>query len=54
MLQVRENVISLRNSSSVSDLFAHLRGNIADDAMQIDVYETHYPFYITKEMPMLR
>ena len=28
-----------------------LRGNIADDAMQIDVHKTLYPFYTTKEMP---
>ena len=29
----------------------HLRGNIADDAMQMDVHKTLYPFYTTKEMP---
>jgi len=51
MLQVRENEVSLRNSSGGSDLFAHLRGNIADDAMQIDVHETLYPFYTKKKMP---
>ena len=28
-----------------------LRGNIADDAMQVDVNKTLYPFYTTKEMP---
>ena len=28
-----------------------LRGNIADDAMQMDVHKTLYPFYTTKEMP---
>ena len=27
-----------------------LRGNIADDAMQIDVHKMLYPFYTTKEM----
>jgi len=32
-------------------VFAHLRGNIADGAMQIDVYKTLYPFYTTKKMP---
>ena len=31
-----------------------LRGKIADDAMQMDVHKTLYPFYTTKEMPMLR
>ena len=28
-----------------------LRGNVADDAMQVDVNKTLYPFYTTKEMP---
>ena len=28
-----------------------LRGNIADDALQMDVHKTLYPFYTTKEMP---
>ena len=28
-----------------------LRGNIADDAMQMDVHKTLYPFYTTKKMP---
>jgi len=28
-----------------------LRGNIADDAMQMDVHKTPYPFYTTKKMP---
>jgi len=27
-----------------SRVFAHLRGNIADDAMQMDVHKTLYPF----------
>jgi len=27
------------------------RGNIADDAMQMDVQKTLYPFYSTKKMP---
>jgi len=31
-----------------------LRGNIADDAMQVDVNKSLYPFYATKEMSMLR
>jgi len=31
-----------------------LRGNIADDAMQMDVNKSLYPFYTTKEMSMLR
>jgi len=29
----------------------HLRGNIADVAMQMDVPKTLYPFYTTKKMP---
>jgi len=28
-----------------------LRGNIADDAKQMDVHKKLYPFYTTKEMP---
>jgi len=28
-----------------------LRGNIADDAMQMDVKKSLYPFYTTKKMP---
>jgi len=28
-----------------------LRGNIADDAMQMDVHKTLYPFYTIKKMP---
>ena len=32
-------------------MFALLRGNIADDAMQMDVHKTLYPFYTTKKMP---
>ena len=31
-----------------------LRGNIADDAMQVAVNKSLYPFYTTKEMSMLR
>ena len=27
------------------------RGNIADDAMQVDINKSLYPFYTTKEMP---
>ena len=29
----------------------HLKGNIADDAMQMDVHKTLYPFYTRKKMP---
>ena len=36
---------------SWSCVFAHLRGNIADRATQIDVHKTLYPFYTTKKMP---
>ena len=49
MLQVRENEISLRNSSGGPE-YLRLRGNIADDAMQMDD-KSLYPFYTTKEMP---
>jgi len=31
-----------------------LRGNIAEDAMQMDVCKTLHPFYTTKEIPMLQ
>jgi len=50
MLQVRENEIWLRNNS---DDPAYLRtlGNIADDAMRIDVHERLYPSYTTKKIP---
>jgi len=34
-------------------VFAHLGGNIADDAMQMDVHKTLYPFYTTRKCPML-
>jgi len=30
-----------------SCVFAHLRGNIADDGMWMDVHKTLYPFYTT-------
>jgi len=49
MLQVRENEISLRNSSGGPE-YLRTWGNIADDAMQMDVHKTLYPFYTTKEM----
>jgi len=39
---------------SWSCVFAHLRGNIPDDAMQMDVHKTLYPFYTTKKIPVLR
>jgi len=32
-------------------VFAHLTGNIADGAMQMDVHKTLYPFYTPKEIP---
>ena len=54
MLHVRENEISLCNSSGGPGYMCPLEGNIADDAMQMDVHKTLYPFYTTKEMPMLR
>ena len=52
MLQVRENKISLRSSSGGPE---YLRTqNIADDAMQVAVNKSLYPFYTTKEIPMSR
>jgi len=53
MLQVRENEILLRNSSGGPEYLRTFRGNIADDAMQMDD-KTLYPFYTTKEMSVLR
>jgi len=50
MLQERENEILLRNSSGGPE-FCALRENIADDAMQMDVNKSLYPFYTTKKMP---
>ena len=50
MLQVRENEISLRNSSGGPVAVAHLRGSTADDAVQMDVHKTLYPFYTTKKI----
>ena len=32
-------------------IFVRLRGNIAEDAMQMEVHKTLYPFYTTKKMP---
>jgi len=32
-------------------IFAHLRGNIVDVAIQMDVHKTLCPFYTTKKMP---
>jgi len=32
-------------------VFAPLRGNIADDAVQMNVHETLYPFYTTNNIP---
>jgi len=33
---------------------AQLGGSIADDAMQMDVHKTLYPFYLQRKCPMLR
>jgi len=53
MLQVRENEISLRNSSSGPEYLRLLERTLltSDDAMQMDVHKTLYPFYTTKKMP---
>ena len=52
--QVRENEISVRNSSGGLTYFRTLEETLLTDAMQIDIHETFYPFYTTKKMPMLR
>jgi len=49
MLQVRENGFHCATVLMVLSICA-LRGNVADDAMQMDVNKSLYPFYITKEM----
>jgi len=53
MLQVRENEISLRNSSGGTSRLRPLEGTLltSDDAMQIDVHKELNPFYTTKKMP---
>jgi len=48
---VRKNEISLRNSSGGPEYLRILIGNIADDAMQMDVQKTLFPFYTAKKMP---
>jgi len=50
MLQMREKDFTAQQFwwSCVS---GHLRGSIADDAMQMDVQKTVYPFYTAKKMP---
>jgi len=53
MLQVRENEISLRNSSGGPEYLRTVEGYTADDAMQMYVHKTLYPFYTTKEMPLV-
>jgi len=50
MLQVRENEISLRNSSGGPE-YLRTQRKIADGAMQMDVNNSLNPFYTTKEMP---
>jgi len=53
MLQVRENEISLRNSSGGPEYLRLLEGTLltSDDAMQIDVHKALNPFCTTKKMP---
>jgi len=53
MLQVRENEISLRNSSGGPEYFRPLEGTLltSDDAMQMDVHKALNPFCTTKKMP---
>jgi len=50
MLQVRGNEISLRNSSGDPEYLRTLEGTLVDDAMQMGVHKTLYPFYTTKKM----
>ena len=47
---MRKNEISLRNSSGGPE-YLHTQRNIADDAMEVAVNKSLYPFYTTKEMP---
>ena len=49
MLQVRENEISLRNSSRCPVYLRTLEGILL--TVQMDVHKTLYPFYTTKKMP---
>ena len=53
LLQVRENEISLLNSSGGPEYLRPLEGTLltSDDVMQMDVHKTLYPFYTTKKMP---
>jgi len=51
MLQVRENEISLHNSSGGSEYLRTAEGHIADDAMQMDVHKMLYSIYTTNKMP---
>jgi len=53
MLQVRENEISLRNSSGGPEYLRPLEGTLltSDDTMQMDVHKTLYPFYTAKKIP---
>jgi len=53
MLQVRENEISLRNSSGGPEYLRPLEGTLltSDDVMQMDVHKTLNPLYTTKKMP---
>jgi len=53
MLQVRENEISLPKSSGGPEYLRTLEGKLltSNDAMQMDVHKTLYPFYTTKKIP---
>ena len=48
---MRENEDFIAQQFWWSSVFAHLIGNIADDAIQMEVHTTLYPFYTTNKMP---
>jgi len=53
MLQVRENEISLRNSSGGPEYLRTLKGTLLTMQCKMDVNKTIYPFYTTKKLKCL-
>jgi len=51
MLQVRENEISLRNSSGYPDYLRTLEGTLLTMQCKWTFTKRFYPFYTTKKMP---
>ena len=47
---IKTNSMGVRRNFSRSRHFAYLF-QVVDDALQVDVYKTLYPFYTTKKMP---